>query len=110
MIITKSEPFTKEEIEKIAEDLEGYIKVVLDIKQNVLAAGGLRHVEAEEVLLEQGSEKKDLWGGGLDLETKEIDFGSMINIRPNDDNPSREVLSIEIRKKMEELIKRLLLK
>lgn len=109
MIITKSDPFTKEELKKVASDLDGYIKVVIDIRQEILAAGGIRHVEAEEVLLKQGSNQKDLWGGGLDLETKEIDFDSMINIRPNDNNLSREVLSLEIRKKINELINRLLL-
>lgn len=108
MIITKPEPFTKEEIEKVAQDLDGYIKVVIDIKQNILAAGGIRHAEAEQVLIRQGSNQGDLWGGGLDLETGEIDYDSMINIRPNDNNPSREVLSQEIRQRMTELIKMLL--
>ena len=66
------------------------------------------HVDGEQLLLEDGSKQKDLWGGGLDLETGEIDFDSMINIRPSDNNPSREVLSQEIRKKMENFIRELL--
>ena|SRR3989338_9546785 len=99
---------SEEDLKKAAEDLEGYIKVVVDIKQEILTAGGLRHVEGEEILLQNGSRQENLWGGGLDLETGEIDFDSMINIRPNQDNPSREVLSKELRKKMEDIIRKLL--
>jgi len=99
---------SEEDLKKAAEDLEGYIKVVVDIKQEILTAGGLRHVEGEEILLQNGSRQENLWGGGLDLETGEIDFDSMINIRPHQDNPSREVLSKELRKKMEDIIRNLL--
>ncbi|MBI3109636.1 hypothetical protein HYZ06_01205 [Candidatus Daviesbacteria bacterium] len=88
--------------------MDGYIKVVVDVELKILAAGGLRHVEGEELLLKTGSMQENLWGGGLDLATGEIDFDSMINIRTNQGNPSREVLSQNIRKKMEEIIRRLL--
>ncbi len=98
----------EETLKKIAEDLEGYIKVVVDIERGILTAGGLRHFEGEELLLKDGSVQKDLWGGGLDLETNEIDYDSMINIRPNQGNTSREVLSEEIRKKMDQIIRELL--
>lgn len=108
MIIIKLKPFTKDEIRKVAEDLEGYIKVVIDMKKDILAAGGLRHFDAEQELIKLGSDQKDLWGGGLDLETDEIDFDSMINIRPHDNNPSREILSQEIRQKLTNLINKLL--
>lgn len=95
-------------LKSVSLDLNGYIKVVVDIKREILTAGGLRHYEGEEFLLKDGSLQKNLWGGGLDLETGEVDFDSMINLRPNDNNPSREVLSEEIRKKMEQLIRKLL--
>lgn len=94
---------------KAAEDLDGYIKVVIDIEKKILTAGGLRHVEGEQLLLKEGSKQKNLWGGGFDLETGEIDYDSMINIRPNQDNPSRTVLSEEIREKMNKIITDLLL-
>ena len=94
--------------EQVAEDFSGYIKVVVDCRRKILAAGGQRHFEGEELLLKDGSRQEDLWGGGLDLETDEIDFDSMINIRPRANNPSREVLSPEIRKVMVEIISFLL--
>lgn len=98
----------EDSLKKIAEDLDGYVKLVVDIEQGILAAGGLRHVEGEELLLQEGSKQEDLWGGGLDLETDEIDFDSMINLRPNQKNNSREVLLEEIRSKMTETIRKLL--
>ena len=32
---------------KIAEDLKGYIKIVVDVRRKVLAAGGEKHVDGE---------------------------------------------------------------
>lgn len=95
-------------LKEVAQDFGGYIKVVVDAKQQILAAGGLRHVDGEQLLLKNGSRQEDLWGGGLDLETNEVDFDSMINIRPNQNNPSREVLNQDIRKKVEIIIRKLL--
>ncbi len=93
---------------KIAEDLGGYVKVVVDIRKKILAAGGELHVDGEKILLEDGSKQADLWGGGIDFETGDIDFDSMINIRPGQGNKSREVLDQKIRKQMEAIIMKLL--
>ncbi len=108
MLLLIKDKLDENTLKKVAEDLDGYIKVVVDVELKILAAGGLRHVEGEELLLKTGSMQENLWGGGLDLATGEIDFDSMINIRTNQGNPSREVLSQNIRKKMEEIIRRLL--
>lgn len=93
--------------QKIAEDLKGYIKVVVDIRRKILAAGGEEHVDGERLLLEDASRQEDLWGAGLDLETGEIDFDSLINLRPTQ-NTSREILDEAIRKKAASLIESLL--
>lgn len=108
MLLLITKPATSDEVKKAATDLDGYIKVVIDVEKNVLTAGGKWHVEGEQLLLEKGSQQKDLWGGGLDLETNQIDYDSMINIRPSQSNPSREVMSQEIRKQMDEIIRALL--
>lgn len=105
MIITKAEPFVKEEIEKLKEVFDVYIKTVMDIEKKICCAGMDRHFEGEEILLKQGSKQTDIWGGGIDLETTVIDFNSFINIRPNDNNTSNEIQSVKIRKKYEELTK-----
>lgn len=103
MIITKSEPFTKEEVEKLRETFDVYIKTVIDITKKICSAGMVRHFEGEEILVKQGSKQSKIWGGGIDLETKTIDFNSFINIRPNDNNNSNEILDVKIREKYAEL-------
>ena len=105
MIITKSTPFTKEEIEKLKEKFDIYIKTVIDINKKICSAGCDRHFESEEILLKQKSKQKDLWGGGIDLETKTIDCNSFINIRTADNNTSNEIQDTETRKQFEELSK-----
>ena len=98
VVITKFEPFTKEEIGELKKEFDVYIKTVIDIKRKVCCSGMDRHHEGEEILLGQGSKQSDLWGGGIDLETKIIDVNSFINIRPNDNNTSNQIQDPEIRK------------
>lgn len=105
MTITKNSPYTKDEIQKLRELFDVYIKTVIDIKKKVCSAGCDRHFDSEKLLLEQGSMQEDLWGGGIDLETMTIDSNSMINIRPRQNNKSNEIQDIEIREEFEKLTK-----
>ena len=105
MIITKSTPYSLEEIEKLRELFDVYIKTVIDIKKQICSAGCDRHYESERVLLDSGSNQNNLWGGGIDLETKIIDFNSMINIRPAQNNSSNEIQDLTLRQKYEQLTK-----
>lgn len=106
MILIVNSKLSQEDLKSAGEDLDGYVKFVVDLEKGIMAVGGERHVQGEEMLLQNGSEQKNLWGGGIDLETGGMDFDSMINFRPNEGNPSREVLSLEIRKKMEEVVRK----
>lgn len=99
---------TKEKIKSAAVDLQGYIKIVVDIDRKILSAGGERHVDGEQMLLTDGSHQQNLWGGGFDTDSKEIDYNSMINLRPSDQNPSREILSAEIRQSFDTIVKMIL--
>jgi len=105
MIITKSEPFTKEEIKKLRELFDVYIKTVIDVERKICSAGADRHFESEKVLLEDGSKQSNLWGGGIDIEAKIIDCNSFINVRPGDNNTSNEIQDEKLRKQFEELSK-----
>ncbi len=106
MIIQKKA--SKIEIEDLAKHFDGYIKVVVDIEKEILSGGGDRHFDNEQILLKNGSLQKNLWGGGFDTKTKETDYNSVINLRPNQDNPSRDILSIEIRNKFDNIVSKLL--
>jgi len=103
MIITKSDPFTADELKKLSEHFEVYIKTVIDVSKKTCSAGMDRHFEGEQILLKQGSNQSDIWGGGIDLETKEIDFNSFINIRPKDNNTKNDIQDEGVRIRYKEL-------
>lgn len=105
MIITQSEPFTLDQIEELKKRYEVYIKTVIDLERKICSAGMEMHYEGEQILLGEGSKQVNIWGGGIDLETKSIEFNSFINIRPNDNNTNLEIQSEEIRVRYEELTK-----
>ncbi|KKQ74348.1 MAG: hypothetical protein US96_C0034G0009 [Candidatus Woesebacteria bacterium GW2011_GWB1_38_5b] len=108
MIIILKKRATKDDIKKMSEDFDGYIKLVVDIEKEILAGGGERHFEAEQKLINDGSHQTSLWGGGLDWDTREIDSNSILNLRPGV-NPSRDILSEIIRKKFDKIVEDILL-
>ena len=108
MLLIIREKANEEILKNIAEDLEGYVKVVVDLKRKILAGGGKLHADGEKLLLQDQSKQSDLWGAGIDLETGEVDFDSMINLRPGQGNPSREVLDKDVRSQIEIIIRGLL--
>ena len=99
MTILTSKPYTLSQIKRLKELFEVYIKTVIDIDKKLCVAGMDRHFEGEQILLRGGSAQKDIWGGGIDLETMEIDYNSFINIRPNHNNLKNEIQSEEIKQK-----------
>jgi len=94
-------------IAQMLGQFDSYIKVVADLKERKLAGGGEFHVDCEQQLIEQGSKQSDLWGGGVDWLSKTVEFNSMTNIKPRDNNPSQEILDPKIRKEFEILVKEL---
>ncbi|KKU56829.1 MAG: hypothetical protein UX78_C0002G0009 [Candidatus Amesbacteria bacterium GW2011_GWA2_47_11] len=109
MVILLKSPADEKKLQNAASDLAGYVKFVVDINREIMTAGGLRHFEGEQLLLQDGSHQEDLWGGGVDLETAEVDFESIINIRPPD-NPSREVLDLKLRDRIKSVVSKLFVK
>ncbi|MBF0489474.1 MAG: hypothetical protein HQL15_02490 [Candidatus Omnitrophica bacterium] len=107
MILIIRNKIDSDSLKTVAEDLKGYIKVVVDIQRKILTAGGEKHVDGESLLLKDGSRQQNLWGGGLDLETNQMDFDSMINLRPSQ-NTSREILDPKIRQQVESISRSLL--
>lgn len=66
------------------------------------------HADGEAHLLENGSQQNDLWGINLHPDKfgsdDFIEFDSMINIRPRQKNPSRDVLDENVRKQIREIV------
>ncbi|MCL4554099.1 MAG: DUF5674 family protein [Actinobacteria bacterium] len=72
-----------------------FVKAAVDLERGLLVVDVEMHVDAEQFLLEDGSQQGDLWGINLYPDrfgTDEfIEFDSMINIRPRQGNMSRGV-------------------
>ena len=104
--ILVEKPIKIHDLKEIASKRFGdLVKAVVDIKKRIMAIGGEMHADEEALLIEHGSTQDDLWGiniyPGLSRENW-IEFDSMINIRPRQNNRSRNV---EDKKIQEEIIK-----
>ncbi len=87
------------------------VKADVDVAKDILVVDMGMHAEGEAFLLQRGSQQKDLWGINLhptDYGTDEfIEFDSMINIRPNQGNSSKDVLDPVIRQKIIDIVARI---
>ncbi len=108
-----NDTISKEELRKIAENQFGdLVKAVVDVKKEIIAIGGELHADEESLLLQNGSSQENLWGINIypnNLEENRIEFDSMINIRPSQGNKARGVESLDIQRKIRDIVNRLIL-
>jgi hypothetical protein len=87
------------------------VKLVVDVRREVVAVGGELHADAEQLLLEQGSRQDDLWGAnyypGRGAEGC-LEYTALINIRPSRGNPSMEVQDADTRASIRSIASRLI--
>lgn len=99
---------SREELSIIAESIFGdMVKGVVDIEKNILCIDAELHADIEAFLLEQGSKQENLWGINLypEIEGDDfLEFDSLINIRPRQNNRSRGVEDETIKKKIREIV------
>jgi hypothetical protein len=84
-ILVIREKVTPEQLRELLEQypVAGYVKVAVDVEQEILVAGGVMHVDCEEVLLEQEHvQQQNVWGAGWYVFTQEMAYDSFINQRP----------------------------
>lgn len=79
-----------QELNEMQEAISGYIKLAVDIRRGILAGAGMLHADCESALLDDGSRQADIWGADWNPETKEVTY--VINIRPQQNNRSLEIL------------------
>lgn len=108
------EPITRTELKKIAEKRFGdLVKAAVDIEQEVMAVGGEFHIDEQTALFEEkGSKQQNVWGINIyPDETGEgfVEFDSMINLKPNQDNRTRHIQELTIREKIISIVKKLIL-
>jgi hypothetical protein len=101
------------ELKEIAKDFYGeMVKGVVDIEQKILAMGGEYHMDANTILIENGSKQPDVWGFNWYFDRvgdEQIEYVSLINIRPAQGNRVMEVQDESLRDKMKEIIIKYLL-
>ena len=104
------EKISKEELRQIADRTFGdMVKAVVDIAKEIVMIDAELHADIEQTMLENGSNQEDLWGiniypDGFD-DNGIVEFDSLINIRPWQNNRSRYVNDENIRKKIVEIVK-----
>lgn len=109
MLLIKK-PLTIKQLSEMAALMFGHlVKAVVDIDTKEVAIDAELHADLEAYLLDYGSKQHSLWGinlhpGNYPNESF-IEFDSMINIRPNQNNPSRTVLDPDIKKQISAIIK-----
>jgi hypothetical protein len=109
-IVTAS--VSRDELSSMAAGQFGdFVKAVVDVGRGVMAIGGELHADEEALLLENGARQPDLWGINLypgRPAGELIEFDSMINVRPSQNNRSRGVEDEAVRRQIEAVVERLI--
>jgi len=101
-----------DELKQMAPRMFGnLVKAVVDIEKQIMAVDAEMHSDEEGLLLEEGSKQSDLWGINIYPENSGddfIEFDSMINLRPSQNNRSRGVEDSQIREKIIQTVSKLI--
>ena len=104
-------PELKEMAKKMHDNL---VKAMVDVEKEIMAVDAGLHADLMELLIEEeNSEPKNVWGinifpdkTGDDL----IEFDSMMNVKPAFNNRTRGVDDEKIRKKITDIISKIIVK
>ena len=100
---------SKQAIREMLEMHGIYVKVAVDLQKKILAGGGEMHADCRDLLIENGSDIKDIWGASWIPDGQEIHFTSQINIRPSANNPNMEIADPQIRAQVKAIVTELLI-
>lgn len=99
---------TAEQMAEMLDTLGDYIKLAVDIDQQVLAGGGALHADCEAVLLDSGSRQESIWGADWVPSSQRVYFAALINLRPSQQNLSMTIQDPGVRKRIERIARDLL--
>ena len=111
MIIVKNS-ISLDELKKMSEKMYGgLVKAVVDIEKEIMAIDAELHADEEALLLNEGSKQEHLWGINIYPNNRDsenfIEFDSMINLRPSQDNRSRSIESKNLQEKIIAIVRKL---
>jgi len=100
-----------DDLKQMAAEMFGnLVKAVVDVEREIMAVDGELHADLEALMIQEGAKQVNLWGINLypDLAGDDfVEFDSMINLRPSQDNRSRGVENPDTRKKILEIVNKL---
>ena len=103
-----------QELKEMSEKMFGnLVKAVVDVEKEIMAVDAELHSDEEALLLENDSKQEDLWGINIYPEMQgndSVEFDSMINLRPSQNNRTRGVDKEEIQKKIIDIVNKLIIK
>jgi hypothetical protein len=101
---------TIDQLKQIAQETFGdLVKAIVDIDRELIAIDAGLHSDLEALLLEDGSRQCNLWGINFypEIEGDDfIEFDSLINLRPSQDNMTRGIDSNDIQDKIVSIAKK----
>lgn len=108
MVMKQVKKITVDELNEMAKKMFGsLVKAVVDIEKEILVIDAEMHADEEKLLIENGSKQENCWGINLYPENQGddfIEFDSMINLRPSQNNRTRGVEDEKIRKKIIQIV------
>lgn len=115
IIVTQKNKVAISTLGEMAKKMFGnLVKAVVDIKQEIMAIDGELHADEEVLLTENGSKRSDVWGINFYPEyfgqENFVEFDSMINLKPFLGNRNRGIDDPNIRKKILEIVEKLVIK
>ncbi len=108
ILVERRNPLSTAQLREVAATRFGdLVKAVVDVRKECMAVDAELHADEEALLLEVGSDQKDLWGINLypGLEGAEfVEFDSMINLRPSCGNRTRGVEDPAMRERIRAIV------
>ena len=106
-----SKKISRDELNKMDSGyFEDMIKAVVDIEKQIIGVDAELHADIEGALIDEGCEQRNLWGINFLTDEDDIEefveFDSLINIRPKQNNRSRYVEDENIRNKVLEVVEK----
>ena len=106
-VVILREPPGAEQLAELLRVFETFIKLAVDIRREVVAAGGEMHADCEQALLEDGSRQEDIWGADWVPGDRSVRFEALINIRPRQSNFHMEIQDQQLRLQVEQIVRRI---
>jgi alanine-alpha-ketoisovalerate/valine-pyruvate aminotransferase len=111
-ILIADKPVSKEKLRELAKAWYGdLVKGVADVRRGVAALGGDWHIDANNILIGDGSRQEDIWGFNVFPDKRgdaAIEYHSLINIRPAQGNRDMELRDEALRSQIRDVVKKLL--